>query len=222
MKNKRLDTTKAVHVDIVSDMVCVFCVIGYHQLARASKDTGIPLQIQWHPFELNPWMEPGGENHIEYMATRYGVPAEETWQMRRKVTDVGANLGFTFNFTEETRVLNTFKAHQLIDWASDQDLGQEVTLEIFKAYFTNGENLDDHDVLVAAAAKAGLDPDAARAVLQSESHAENLRTKQEFGKSRGVSGVPTMIFEDKHMVSGAQGVDAYARILRRLTEHQAA
>lgn len=222
MKNKRLDTTKAVHVDIVSDMVCVFYVIGYHQLARASKDTGIPLQIQWHPFELNPWMEPGGENHIEYMATRYGVPAEETWQMRRKVTEVGADLGFTFNFTEETRVLNTFKAHQLINWASDQDLGQEVTLEIFKAYFTNGENLDDHDVLVAAATKAGLDPDAARAVLQSESHAENVRTKEEFGKSRGVSGVPTMIFEQKHLVSGAQGVDAYARILRHLTENQAA
>ncbi len=214
--------TKTVHVDIVSDMVCPFCVIGYHQLARASKDTGIPLQIQWRPFELTPCMEPGGENHIEYMATRYGVPAEETWLSRRKLTEVGADLGFTFNFSEETRLMNTFKAHQLIDWASDQGLGQEVTLEFFKAYFTNGENLEDHDVLVAAAVKAGLDPDAARAVLQSESHAESVRTKQEFGKSRGVSGVPTMIFEHKHTVSGAQGVDAYARILRRLTENQAA
>lgn len=214
--------TKTVQVDVVFDMVCPFCVIGYHQLARASQDTGIPLQIQFHPFELNPWMEPGGENHIEYMATRYRVPAEETWLSRRKLTEVGADLGFIFNFSEETRLMNTFKAHQLIDWASDQDLGQEVTLETFKAYFTNGENLEDHDVLVAAAAKAGLDPVSARTALQSESNAESVKAKEEFAKSRGVSGVPTMIFEHKHMVSGAQGADAYARILRRLTENQAA
>ncbi len=184
-------------------------------------DTGIPLEIQWHTFELNPQMASGGENHIEYMATRYGVPAEETWQMRRELTEIGAGLVFTFNFSEETRVMNTFKAHQLIDWASGKGLGQEATLEIFTAYFTNGESIEDHDVLAAAMARAGLDPDEAMAALKSEIHAESVRAKEEFGRSRGVSGVPSMIFEHKHMVSGAQGADAFARILQSLAENQA-
>lgn len=210
--------TKALHVDIVSDMVCAFCVIGYHQLTRASHETGIPVEIQWHPFELNPQMAPGGENHIEYMATRYGVPAEETWQMRRELTKIGADLGFSFNFSEETRVMNTFKAHQLIDWASDKGLGQEATLEIFTAYFTNGESIENHDVLAEAMERAGLDPDEARAALKSEIHAGRVRAREEFGRSRGVSGVPSMIFEHKHLVSGAQGADAFARVLRSLAE----
>lgn len=213
--------TTVVNVDIVSDMVCPFCVIGYHQLARASQETKIPLKIQWHPFELNPWMEPGGENHIQYMATRYGVPAEETWKMRRNLTEIGATFGFTFNFLEKTRVMNTFKAHQLVDWASERDLGHEATLEIFKAYFTRGENIEVNDVLAAAMARAGLPSDEALTVLKSEAHAESVRVNEEYGRSRGVSSVPSMIFEHKYLVNGAQGVDAFAQILRSVEKGQA-
>ncbi|WP_016856021.1 DsbA family oxidoreductase [Halomonas smyrnensis] len=210
--------TRPVRVDIVSDVVCPFCVIGYHQLACASTQAGIPIEVYWHPFELNPQMESGGENLIQHMVENYGVSAEETRHLRKNLTEMGNDLGFSFNFTDELRLMNTFQAHQMIEWASEQGFGLEMTLEIFKSYFTFAENLDEREVLVAAASRAGLNPESASDVLQSGSHAEIVKEHEAFGKSLGISGVPTMLFEHEHLISGVQGVEAYARTLNRMIE----
>lgn len=208
-------------VDIVSDVVCPWCVIGYHQLAQAADVTGVAIDVHWHPFELNPNMVQEGENLREHLAAKYGTTLEGSIKARARLTEMGAALGFTFNYADDMRMVNTFRAHQLIDWAEDQDRAHDMKLALFAAFFTRREDLNNVDVLADVAYSIGLDRDTARAMLDSGEHAQTVREKEQFWTSRGVTGVPAMIFNRQHLVTGAQGADAYAHILKQLQTAQA-
>ena len=210
-----------IRVDIVSDVVCPWCVIGYHQLATAAKETGINLDVHWHPFELNPQMAAEGENLREHLAAKYGTTPEGSRKARARLTEMGAALGFTFNYADDMRMVNTFRAHQLIDWAEDQGRAHDMKLALFAAFFTRREDLNNVDVLADVASSIGLDRDTARAMLDSEERAESVREKEQFWTSRGVTGVPAMIFNRQHLVTGAQGEENYANILKQLQTAQA-
>ncbi len=208
-------------VDIVSDVVCPWCVIGYHQLAKAADETGIPIDVHWHPFELNPQMAAEGENLREHLAAKYGTTPEGSRNARARLTEMGAALGFTFNYADDMRMVNTFRAHQLIDWAEDQDRAHDMELALFAAFFTRREDLNNVDVLADVASSVGLDRDTALAMLESGERAESVRDKERFWTSRGVTGVPAMIFNRQHLVTGAQGEENYAHILKQLQPAQA-
>lgn len=214
--------TQPIRVDIVSDVVCPWCAIGYYQLAKAVRETGIEVDIHWHPFELNPQMAPEGENLRAHLAAKYGTTPEGSRQARARLTEMGAALGFTFNYADDMRMYNTFRAHQLIDWAEEHGKAHEVKLALFAAFFSRREDVSSIDVLAGVAAATGLDGDAARAMLDSGERAEQVREREQFWTSRGVRGVPAMIFERQHLVSGAQGEENYAGILRQLKAAQAA
>ena len=205
-----------IRVDIVSDVVCPWCVIGYHQLARAAADTVTELETYWHPFELNPQMAEEGENLREHLAAKYGTTPDGSRKARERLTEMGAALGFAFNYADDMRMYNTFCAHQLIDWATELGHGHQMKQALFAAFFTRREDVSDIRVLVDAAADVGLDRADALAVLESGERAEAVREKQRFWTSRGIQGVPAMIFERQHLVTGAQGEDNYTRILRHL------
>lgn len=208
-------------VDIVSDVVCPWCVIGYHQLAQASAETGIAIEVQWHPFELNPDMGPEGENLRAHLAAKYGTTPEGSKRARARLTEMGAALGFTFNYADGMRMVNTFRAHQLIDWAQDQGKAHDASLALMRAFFTRREDLHDPVVLAQVAAEIGLDPQAATAMIRAENRAESVRRKEALWTSRGITGVPAMVFAGRHLVTGAQGADAYGRILEQLAQEAA-
>lgn len=210
------DQAQPIRVDIVSDVVCPWCAIGYHQLAKAADQTGIGIDVHWHPFELNPDMAQEGENLREHLAAKYGTTLEGSRKARARLTEMGAALGFTFNYADDMRMVNTFRAHQLIDWAEDQDRAHDMKLALFAAFFTRREDLNSVDVLADVAASIGLDRDTASAMLESGERAESVREKERFWTSRGISGVPAMIFEREHLVTGAQGEGNYANILSQL------
>ncbi|MGR3464508.1 DsbA family oxidoreductase [Limimaricola sp.] len=214
--------SNAIQVDIVSDVVCPWCVIGYHQLARAAEETGVAIDVQWHPFELNPRMGDEGENLREHLAAKYGATPEDSRTARARLTQMGAALGFVFDFADDMRMVNTFRAHQLIDWAAAQQRGHDMNMALFSAYFTRHENLNDLQVLADAAGGIGLDRAAALAALEAGDHASMVRQKEQFWTSRGISGVPAMIFARQHLVTGAQGEQNYAAILRQLGTGEAA
>jgi predicted DsbA family dithiol-disulfide isomerase len=214
--------TKPIRVDIVSDVVCPWCAIGYYQLAKAADETGIGIEVHWHPFELNPQMADDGENLREHLATKYGTTPEGSKTARKRLTDLGAALGFSFNYADDMRMVNTFRAHQLIDWAEDQGLAHEAKLALFEAFFTRRKDLNDPSVLVDVAQSIGADGEAAMAMLHSGEKADLVRQKEQFWTSRGVTGVPAMIFQCQHLVAGAQGEDTYARILQHLAETEPA
>jgi predicted DsbA family dithiol-disulfide isomerase len=213
--------SEPIQIDIVSDVVCPWCVIGYRQLEQALSETGITAKIQWHPFELNPKMPPEGQNLRDHLAEKYGTTPEQSIAARHRLSILGADLGFVFDFNDDARMVNTFQAHQLIEWADDQGRQSEVKLALFKAHFSDARDVSDIDTLVAIATETGLDGEAAREALEGEQMAWNVRTMQQFWIEKGVRGVPAMVFDKQHLLSGAQGAKNYATLLRRLHDARA-
>lgn len=209
------DPRPTVQIDVVSDVVCPWCIVGFRQLDAVLKQENVLARLRWHPFELNPGMGPEGQNLREHIAEKYGSTPEQSQQARERLTALGAELGFTFNFTDDSRKVNTFAAHQLLDWAETQGRQHPLKLALFDAYFTMQQDVSDVDVLLGAVETAGLDPNAARAALESGAHAQPVREKQQFWTSRGISGVPSMVFGGKYLLTGAQGADTYTQVLQR-------
>jgi|GEM_PF-2178273 len=177
------DTTnlRPLRVDIISDVVCPWCAVGYGQLAMAARRSGAALDIHWQPFELNPDMAPEGENLREHLAAKYGSTAEQSAQIRSQLTELGTALGFDFRFGDDMRIYNTFQAHQLIEWAETQGKGHEMKQALLKAYFTDGKDVSDPQVLVQTAEGLGLD--AAEAF-----GAGQRRTRRQRAPARGLLG----------------------------------
>lgn len=217
------DTTPSrfVRVDIVSDVVCPWCIVGFRQLDRALEQAGLIARLRWHPFELNPKMPPEGLNLREHLIGKYGITPEQSVAAREQLAALGAELGFVFNYSDDSRMVNTFRAHQLLDWAEGQGRQHPLKLALFKAFFTDGQDVNDTDVLADAAESAGLDGDAAREVLIAGSHAQTVREKQSFWISRGLQSVPTMVFDGKFALTGAQGTENYAKVLQRCLDEAA-
>lgn len=210
-----------ISVDIVSDVVCPWCVIGFHQLARASEETGVAIEVHWHPYELNPGMPPEGENLREHLAAKYGTTPDGSKMARARLTEMGAALGFTFNYADDMRMVNTFRAHQLIDWAQDHGMAHDASLALMRAFFTRRADLHDPKVLAEVAAEIGLDPGTATAMIESGAREQSVRQKETFWTSRGITGVPAMVFAGLHLVTGAQGEDNYRRFLVHLAKETA-
>ncbi len=209
------DQRPIIQIDIVSDVVCPWCIVGFRQLDLALQQENVLAQLRWHPFELNPTMPPEGQNLREHIIEKYGSTAEQSQQARDRLTQIGAELGFDFRFHDDSRMVNTFAAHQLLDWAETQGRQHPLKMELFKAYFIDQRDVSDIEVLLEAAEAVGLDRTAAQQALTSGAHAAPVRQKQQFWTSRGVSGVPSMVFGGKYLLTGAQGTDTYVQILQR-------
>ncbi len=210
-----------VQVDIVSDVMCPWCIIGFRQLEQALAATGTGAYVRWHPFELNPAMPPEGQNLREHIAEKYGATAEQSAENRRQMAALGESLGIDFRFSDDSRIVNTFAAHQLLDWAQAGGMQHPLKMALFYAHFTEGRDVSAVDVLVDVAESIGLDAQAARDVLENGSHAEETRARQQFWTSRGISGVPTMVFDGKYLLTGAQGAQAYAQMLQKVVAEKA-
>ncbi|MEM7320889.1 MAG: DsbA family oxidoreductase [Pseudomonadota bacterium] len=206
---------RPIQIDIVSDVVCPWCIIGFKQLEQALDRVDVTARLRWHPFELNPDMPEQGRNLHDHIIGKYGSTAEQNEIMRARLTELGDQLGFSFRFSDESRMFNTFGAHLLLDWAAEHHCQHKLKLALFSAYFTDGLDVSDTTVLTDIAEQVGLDPIAAKQVLVSGERAQSVRRKQQFWTSRGVSGVPTMVFDRKYLVTGAQGVEQYVELLRR-------
>ena len=213
----------AVQIDIVSDVMCPWCIVGFRQLEQALGVTGTGAYIRWHPFELNPAMPPEGQNLREHLAEKYGTTPEQSRQNRQMLTELGASLGIAFNFDDDSRIVNTFAAHQLLGWAQEQGLQHPLKLALFEAHFGAGRDVSDPEVLADVAASVGLDRAEAARLLASGERAEETRAHQQFWTERGISGVPSMVFDGRYLLTGAQGAETYARMLRKvLSEREAA
>ena len=205
-------------VDIWSDVVCPWCAIGRARFAAALAD--FPhrdeVQVRWHSFELNPqapreYPEPLA-NHL---AAKYGVSVDEAHNMHRKMTEVAAVDGLDFHF-ERARSGNTFDAHRLLHHALETggpQLQDRLKDRLFHAYLTDGEPIGDPDTLVRVAGETGLDPDEARAVLESDRYADAVRADELQASRYGITGVPFFVIDEKYGVSGAQPATDLRQVL---------
>ncbi|WP_146344993.1 DsbA family oxidoreductase [Phaeobacter marinintestinus] len=210
--------TDTLRIDIVSDVMCPWCIIGYRQLAQALDASGADHEIHWHPFELNPNMPAEGQNVREHIIEKYGSTPEQSEQSRNQMTAIGEELGFPFRFAEDMRMHNTFNAHQLLHWAGTMDRKHDLEMAMFTAHFTNRRDLSDIFVLADIAGEIGLDRDAALDVLERQQFAEETRALEQFWIKQGIQGVPAVVFNGRHLVTGAQGVENYSRMLDHLAQ----
>lgn len=212
------EISEPLRIDIISDVMCPWCIIGYRQLSQALDASGTPHEIQWHPFELNPQMPPEGQNTREHIIEKYGSTPEQSEQSRQQMKALGDSLGFDFAWSDDSRMYNTFNAHQLMHWADSQGRRHDLNMAMFTAYFTDQRNLSDNAVLADIAAEIGLDRDEALAILDDQRFANDVRSAEQFWQKQGISGVPAVVFNRKHLVTGAQGVENYTSILAQLAE----
>jgi predicted DsbA family dithiol-disulfide isomerase len=205
-------------VDIVSDVVCPWCIVGYKQLMKAleSLPGQFDVTIRWHPFELNPGMPMEGQDLREHLAQKYGTTPEQSQGARARFSALGESLGFTFDYFDGMRMVNTFRAHQLLHWAAEEGRQTALKLALFEAFFSQREDVNDPGLLSDVAGRAGLDGAQANAVLSDERYAQAVRDEQQYWLDQDVHAVPTFYFQQQYMVPGAQEAEAFVRLLQKI------
>lgn len=211
-------------VDIVSDVVCPWCIVGYRQLTKALaalSDFYSP-SFFWHPFELNPQMPSQGQELREHMRQKYGPSAGGGSGGRERLLALGKSLDFEFDYFEGMKMVNTFSAHQLLHWAAEKGLQTELKMALFSAFFQRREDVSDVALLPQIAERAGLNGADAASVLENGRYAQLVRDAQEHWRDQEVHAVPTFYFQGKYLVPGAQEAETFERLLMRIYQKEAA
>ena len=205
-------------IDIVSDVVCPWCTIGFKRLEKAISELGIEdqIDIEWQPFELNPNMPAEGQNVIEHITEKYGSTLDQQRASQQHMADAGEELGFKFDYFDEMRMVNTFDAHILLEYASDFNKQSELKMRFTTAFFSERKDVSKRDVLKQALLDVGLNAEEGIAKLDNEIVQKEVRTKQDYWKNLGVNSVPTIVFNRTSAVTGAQPVDTFKQILTKL------
>jgi len=203
-------------ITIVSDVACPWCAVGLASIDRALERMGgeVDADIRVEPFELNPDMGPEGEEIVAYIARKYGRTAEQIAETQARIRQAGANAGFAFG--RRDHVWNTFDAHRMLHWASLEGRGAELKRALLRAYHGEGRNPAAKDVLVEAAAAAGLDRARAEAVANSDEFANEVRERERHWLRQGVSGVPFVVINNKYAIEGAQPPEAFEQAFRQI------
>ena len=222
-------TTDAVplRIDIVSDVVCPWCIIGLKQVEKALTLVGqdIAAETYWHPFELNPNMVPEGEDTAEHIARKYGSTPEQSRINRSRLADIGNSVGFAFNYGEGMRIYNTFNAHKLLTiFGSERGWRAQTALKmaLFTSYFQDRRDVSNVDVLCDIAEAQGMDRAVALAWINDATLTTSVRAEMAHWTDQNITGVPAIIFDQKYMVPGAQSAETFADVINKVLTKRAA
>lgn len=210
--------SQTIKLDVVSDVVCPWCIIGYKRLEQAIRELGIEdrIELEWQPFELNPHMPLEGQNLREHLAEKYGTTKEDSIRAREQLTQLGQEVGFTFDYSDEMRMLNTFEAHILLEYAKEQGKQTDLKLRLFSAFFGEGKDISNRDVLAKELEAVGVDNESAIARLDDPNARLEVQQAEETWKNLGISSVPTVVFNRQSALTGAQPVEVYKQVLQEL------
>jgi predicted DsbA family dithiol-disulfide isomerase len=204
-------------VEIWSDVVCPWCYIGKRRLESALAHFRYrdQVELQFKSFELNPAAEPSdGKGLDELLAGKYRVPLDQARAMNARVSQAAEGEGLAYRL-DIARPGNTFDAHRLIQLAALEGRQPEMKERLMAAYFTEGKAIDDVDTLVALAAETGLEAERARAALETDEFAVQVRADEHEAAELGVTGVPFFVIDRRYSVSGAQSADLFLEALNR-------
>jgi predicted DsbA family dithiol-disulfide isomerase len=200
----------------VSDVACPWCAIGLASLeqALARLNGEIEINLRVEPFELNPDMDAEGADLMQYITRKYGRSPEQVAQVQARIRERGAAVGFAFG--PRTRVWNTFDAHRMLHWAGLEGRALELKRAILRAYHGEGRNPGAKDVLLELAGEVGLDVTRAKAILESDEFAAEVRARERHWLEMGVGGVPLVVVNDTHGIEGAETPEGYEQALREI------
>ena len=207
-----------IKLDIVSDIVCPWCIVGYKHLEAAINELGLQerIEIEWQPFELNPNMPEQGENLREHVLRKYGASCEDSNKARDNISALGAEYGFKFDYFEEMKIVNTRDAHLLLDFAHEQGLQHQLKQRLFAAFFTEHKDISNRVVLLAEAQAVGLDLEASKLALADTARRLRVSNQEEQWQQQGISSVPTVIFNRNRAITGAHPQNTYEEVLKEL------
>ena len=203
-------------IDIVSDIACPWCAIGYARLQRAMTqlEPDYDFTVQWHAFELNPTHNGQGEPILPALAKKYGRSEDEMRAAQANMMAIAKDLGVNFEKLQERLTANTFDAHRLVKWADEHGRQTEMKQALFEAYFGKAQDVSDTDVLIGCVESVGLDADAARQVLASDQYTTAVREDEDRYQQAGVTSVPAFIINNKYLISGAQEPEVLVKALQ--------
>jgi len=199
------------NVDIWSDIMCPFCYIGKRKLesALAKFPNNDSVHINWHSFQLDPSIQyQPGRNLYEYLAERKGQSLEWSVTVHGQLANTAKAEGLTYNF-DKAVIANSFDAHRLIQLAKKYELGDAAEERLFRAYFTEGENVSDHDTLVRLGSETGLPVAAVKEMLQGDDYASEVHADIEQAEALGIRGVPFFVINGQYGISGAQPSEVF-------------
>lgn len=209
-----------IKIDIVSDVVCPWCIIGYKRLTKAISELGLEdnVDIEWHPFELNPSMPLEGELLYDHLHNKYGSTVEEQKIMQAMLTGYGAELGFTFDFFEEMNIVNTRDCHVLLNYAKEFGKQTDLKLRLVTAFYSERKDVSDKEVLRVELNAVGLDAEAALVLLENDDARYKVQSEERYWHSMGVSSVPTFVFNKRGKLTGAQPVETFEEVFGKIRE----
>ena len=207
-----------IKLDILSDPICPWCYIGKSLLDQAlSQVEQHPFTIEWHPFQLNPDMPRAGMDRASYLENKFGGK-DAAAEVYGRIAEAAQAAGLTIDFSTIERTPNTLDAHRLIHWAGIERRQLDVVDALFAAYFEQGRDIGDRDTLADIADSAGMDAATVHRLLESDADLEDIRARDAHARARGVTGVPTFIIADQHVVPGAQQPELWTRLIEEISE----
>jgi len=206
-----------VKLDIISDPICPWCYIGKTLLDQAlALRPDHPFEIEWHPFQLNPDMPAEGMDRRAYLETKFGGK-EGAIRAYAPVLERAEAAGLTIDFAAIQRTPNTLDAHRLLHWAGIEGCQDRMAMALFQAYFNEGRDIGDAEVLADLADSLSLDGAMIQRLLGTEADREDIRARDSQFRQMGISGVPTFIVGGQHAVPGCQPAEMWVKVIDDLT-----
>ena len=212
------------HVDIWSDVACPWCYVGTQRFGRAVQETGVDVDVVYRSFELDPGV-PVGDSPllVDYLARKFG-DRSRVQAAHARLTSAGAELGIEFRWSGMRRS-NTFDAHRLLAWAlhgHGADEQRALKQRLLRAYFTDGLDVADRDVLAALAGDVGLDVHGAASLVASDAETDFVHAERAEAYGNGITAVPTFVIEGEWMLQGAHETDKWVKALTHISGELAA
>jgi len=206
----------ALKIEIVSDVVCPWCVIGFRNLKKAVKELEdeLSFEISWKPYELHPEIPENGYDKELYMQQKFG--SNRGNGVYDEIVGIGKDLNFDFNFSKTKRIPNTFLAHRLLWYAEQKDVQNKLSEALFYAYFTDGKDVGSIEVLATIASDEGLDELEVTTFLESDLGAKEVENQEVDSIERSIGAVPTYIINDQYLIQGGQQPETFVSFLRRI------
>lgn len=213
---------KHLHIDIVSDVACPWCAIGYARLEHAKQTLSGEIEFteHWRAFELNPDDQAEPEPILPALARKYGRSESEIQASQADMMAIAKSLGINFDKMQERYTCNTFNAHRLLKWAATQDKATFLQKALFEAYFGRAEDVSKTGVLLGCAEAAGLDSAEAQRILESDDFGQAVIDEEHAYQRAGVTAVPGFIVNETYLISGAQDTDTLVEAFRNIAREQ--
>ena len=204
-------------IDIVSDVVCPWCVIGFINLQKAMSELSaeVKFEINWKPYEPHPEIPENGYDKKLYMQQKFGDFSGKA-SPYKQIEQIGKTLGFDFNFSKAERIPNTFNAHRLLWKAKEMGLQTELSEALFKCYFTEGKDIGSKEILLEVAVEVGMDLDTIKLFLDSKEGGQETADEEMNFIEKSIGAVPTYFINEKYIIQGGQEPETFVSFLNKI------